>query len=250
MNEEEFLLKWNNHQNNFIDVFRELLRNDSFVDVTLVCSGQPISGHKVVLAACSPLLHRILHDNPCKHPVIILSDVRSKDMRAVMRFIYQGEVSVSQSELASFLRTADNLQIKGLAEDREKDDKKRKLNSKEDENTDSKRATSSAKRQKNNIINTFSTNYSGNVSTNYNSKSQKDSHSSSSHKKHIHVIESSNSSTSSSPLVPTKSLNIPNNSVKCDLETQLNFSIRNNDKGIKEEVTEKLVSIINLFKFI
>ena len=128
MKEEEFLLKWNNHQSNFIDVFRELLCNDSFVDVTLVCGGQPISGHKVVLAACSPLLHRILHENPCKHPVIILSDVKARDMKSIMRFIYQGEVSVSQSELASFLRTADNLQIKGLAEDKHcfKEEKKRK----------------------------------------------------------------------------------------------------------------------------
>ncbi|XP_045591107.1 broad-complex core protein isoforms 1/2/3/4/5 isoform X1 [Procambarus clarkii] len=128
MSEEEFLLKWNNHQSNFVDVFNELLRDESFVDVTLVCGGEAVPGHKMVLAACSPLLHRILRDNPCKHPLVILGDVPARDMRAMMKFIYQGEVSVSQSELASFLKTADNLQIKGLAEDKEKEkeDKKRK----------------------------------------------------------------------------------------------------------------------------
>ncbi|MCL4136029.1 UNVERIFIED_CONTAM: hypothetical protein GTU68_010884 [Idotea baltica] len=125
-NEEEFLLKWNNHQSNLIGVFKEWLRDESFVDVTLVCGGEAVSGHKVVLAACSPLLNRILHDNPCRHPVVILNNVCSGDMKALLKFIYQGEVSVSQSELASFLRTADNLQIKGLAEDKEKDDRKRK----------------------------------------------------------------------------------------------------------------------------
>lgn len=129
MNEEEFLLKWNNHQTNFIDVFNELLQDESFVDVTLVCGGEAVPGHKMVLAACSPLLHRILRDNPCRHPLVILGDVPAGDMRAIMHFIYQGEVSVSQSELASFLKTADNLQIKGLAENREssgREERKRK----------------------------------------------------------------------------------------------------------------------------
>ncbi|CAL4082547.1 unnamed protein product, partial [Meganyctiphanes norvegica] len=118
MSEEEFLLKWNNHQSNFVDVFSDLLRDEAFVDVTLICSGEAVPGHKMVLSACSPLLQRILRENPCKHPVIILNDVPALDMRAMMTFIYQGEVSVSQSELAGFLKTADNLQIKGLAEDK------------------------------------------------------------------------------------------------------------------------------------
>lgn len=132
MNEEEFLLKWNNHQTNFVDVFNDLLRDESFVDVTLVCGGEAVPGHKMVLAACSPLLHRILRDNPCKHPLVILGDVPARDMRAMIKFIYQGEVSVSQSELASFLKTADNLQIKGLAEDKEKEKEDRKRKDKED----------------------------------------------------------------------------------------------------------------------
>ncbi|XP_063594793.1 protein tramtrack, beta isoform-like isoform X1 [Penaeus indicus] len=136
MSEEEFLLKWNNHQTNFVDVFNELLRDESFVDVTLVCGGEAVPGHKMVLAACSPLLHRILRDNPCKHPLVILSDVPARDMRAMMKFIYQGEVSVSQTELASFLKTADNLQIKGLAEDKEKEKEERKRKDKDGDKTE------------------------------------------------------------------------------------------------------------------
>ncbi|XP_071541598.1 uncharacterized protein [Panulirus ornatus] len=136
MSEEEFLLKWNNHQSNFVDVFNELLRDESFVDVTLVCGGEAVPGHKMVLAACSPLLHRILRDNPCKHPLVILGDVSARDMRAMMKFIYQGEVSVSQSELASFLKTADNLQIKGLAEDKEKEKEEKKRKDKDSDRLD------------------------------------------------------------------------------------------------------------------
>ncbi|XP_042881923.1 longitudinals lacking protein, isoforms A/B/D/L-like isoform X2 [Penaeus japonicus] len=145
MSEEEFLLKWNNHQTNFVDVFNELLRDESFVDVTLVCGGEAVPGHKMVLAACSPLLHRILRDNPCKHPLVILSDVPARDMRAMMKFIYQGEVSVSQTELASFLKTADNLQIKGLAEDKEKEKEERK---RKDKDSDKPEGRVSNKRQR------------------------------------------------------------------------------------------------------
>ena len=44
MSEEEFLLKWNNHQSNFVDVFSDLLRDEAFVDVTLVCGGEAVPG--------------------------------------------------------------------------------------------------------------------------------------------------------------------------------------------------------------
>ena len=37
-----------------------------------------------------------------------------------MRFIYQGEVNVHQENLARFLKTAEMLKIRGLAEDSEK----------------------------------------------------------------------------------------------------------------------------------
>ncbi|XP_076057816.1 uncharacterized protein LOC143035073 isoform X2 [Oratosquilla oratoria] len=147
MNEEEFLLKWNNHQTNFVDVFRELLGQSSFIDVSLVCGGEVFPAHKVILAACSPLLHNLFKENPCQHPVVILNDVPARDMKAMMKFIYQGEVSVSQTELASFLKTADNLQIKGLAEDREKD-REREERKRKEKDSDAKSEGRVNKRQR------------------------------------------------------------------------------------------------------
>ena len=38
----------------------------------------------------------------------------------LLRFIYQGEVNVQQENLARFLKTAEMLKIRGLAEDSEK----------------------------------------------------------------------------------------------------------------------------------
>merc|ERR1711887_17002 len=52
-----------------------------------------------------------------KHPIIILKDVSFLHMSAILEFMYNGEVSVTQEELPAFLKTAEKLEIKGLAED-------------------------------------------------------------------------------------------------------------------------------------
>ena len=58
----------------------------------------------------------IFQANPCKHPIVILRDVKEADMRALLRFIYHGEVQLEESRLADFLKTADTLQIQGLSD--------------------------------------------------------------------------------------------------------------------------------------
>ncbi|KAK3878558.1 hypothetical protein Pcinc_016817 [Petrolisthes cinctipes] len=124
MNQDQFLLKWNNHQNNFVEVFSYLRTQDAFVDVTLACDGKSFSAHRVVLSACSPYFQTLFQTNPCKHPIVFLKDVKGQELEALLEFIYKGEVSVSQSELASLISTAENLKIKGLAEpDRPTDNK-------------------------------------------------------------------------------------------------------------------------------
>jgi hypothetical protein len=45
---------------------------------------------------------------------VILKDVCHKDLVAILQFMYRGEVNVRQEELATFLKTAEMLQIKGL----------------------------------------------------------------------------------------------------------------------------------------
>ena len=48
---------------------------------------------------------------------MILKDVGHKELVAILQFMYQGEVNVRQEELATFLKTAEMLQIKGLTGD-------------------------------------------------------------------------------------------------------------------------------------
>lgn len=54
-------------------------------------------------------------ENPCQHPVVILKDINYEDIEAVLCFVYQGTVYISKSRMDSFLKTAESLQIKGLA---------------------------------------------------------------------------------------------------------------------------------------
>lgn len=56
----------------------------------------------------------IFQDNPCQHPVIIFRNVKFEDLEALVSFMYKGEVNVEQDALASFLSTAELLEVKGL----------------------------------------------------------------------------------------------------------------------------------------
>lgn len=52
--QQQFCLRWNNHQNTLISVFDSLLESGSLVDCALAAEGQCMNAHKVVLSACSP----------------------------------------------------------------------------------------------------------------------------------------------------------------------------------------------------
>lgn len=52
--DQQFCLRWNNHQSTLISVFDTLLENGTLVDCTLAAEGKFLKAHKVVLSACSP----------------------------------------------------------------------------------------------------------------------------------------------------------------------------------------------------
>jgi len=118
--QQQFCLKWNNYQSNMSEVFQSMLVNENLVDVTLACEGASLKAHKMVLAACSPYFQSLFVTNPCKHPIVILKDVRFIDLKAIIDFMYRGEVNVSQDQLPALLKTAETLKVKGLAEVTEK----------------------------------------------------------------------------------------------------------------------------------
>lgn len=55
---------------------------------------------QVVLSACSSYFQKLLLENPCKHPTIIMpQDVCYEDLKFIIDFVYKGEIDVSQAEL-------------------------------------------------------------------------------------------------------------------------------------------------------
>ncbi|XP_015929956.3 protein bric-a-brac 1 [Parasteatoda tepidariorum] len=113
---QQFCLKWNNHMNNMMDVFKSLLSTETMVDVTLACDGLSLKAHKMVLSACSPFFQSLFSENPCQHPIVILKDMKYTELKAIIEFMYHGEVNVAQDQLSALMKTAETLRVKGLAE--------------------------------------------------------------------------------------------------------------------------------------
>lgn len=113
---QQFCLKWNNHTANMVKTFGDMLSVESFTDVTLACDGLMIKAHKIVLSACSNYFRELFIATPCKHPIVVLKDMKIDDLRAIIDFMYRGEVNVSQNQLGNLLKTAEVLRVKGLTE--------------------------------------------------------------------------------------------------------------------------------------
>lgn len=94
--DQHFCLRWNNHASNFTEVMERLLQQDALTDVTLACEGQIFKAHQTVLSACSPYFENVLVKNTHPHPIIFMKDIKSSEMKALLNFMYRGEVNVSQ----------------------------------------------------------------------------------------------------------------------------------------------------------
>ncbi|XP_068892664.1 longitudinals lacking protein, isoforms H/M/V isoform X18 [Tenebrio molitor] len=116
--DQQFCLRWNNHQSTLVAVFDTLLENGTLVDCTLAAEGKCLNAHKVVLSACSPFFEALLSRHYDKHPILILKDVKFQELKAMMDYMYRGEVNISQDQLGALLKAAESLQIKGLSDNR------------------------------------------------------------------------------------------------------------------------------------
>lgn len=115
-NEDLYELQWNNHAKilkGSFDIFRT---DNELIDVTLSCEGKKLKAHKIVLSACSLYFLDLFRENPCKHPIVIMRDIKYQAMVDILNFMYNGEVNIATDDLQTFLKTAEYLQVKGLTE--------------------------------------------------------------------------------------------------------------------------------------
>ena len=119
---DKLLLQWNDFKENITSSFRELRGDREFTDVTLACEdGSQIEAHKVVLVSTSPFFMELLKRNRHPHPLLYMRGLRSEDLMAILDFLYQGEANVCQENLDSFLALAEELKLKGLTGNTEKE---------------------------------------------------------------------------------------------------------------------------------
>jgi hypothetical protein len=114
---QQYCLRWNNHRSNLLTVFEQLLQTEAFTDVTLAVGGTSIKCHKMVLAACSSYFQSLFLENACPHPIVVFKDIQYAEIRAILEYMYRGEVNVAQEQLPSLLKVAEALRVKGLFED-------------------------------------------------------------------------------------------------------------------------------------
>ncbi len=55
--------------------------------------------------------------------MVVIKDVKFVDLKALVDFMYYGEVSVEHDRLNSLLRTAESLKVKGLADSKKKEER-------------------------------------------------------------------------------------------------------------------------------
>lgn len=111
---QTYCLRWNNHQTNLVQILHALHEVGSYVDCTLVVDDEQFKAHRVVLAANSPYFQAILQDVPQDQCSIILPGVKGFEIAALLQYMYTGETTVTKSQEPEILRTAKELQVKGL----------------------------------------------------------------------------------------------------------------------------------------
>ncbi|KAK8732777.1 hypothetical protein OTU49_006919, partial [Cherax quadricarinatus] len=110
-------LRWNNHEATFCHILHRLRSRPRYADATLACEGRLFMVHRLVLATCSDFFDEIFQQTPSDttRAVIVLNEARAQDVECLLDYMYCGQVNVRQANLASLLKTAECLKIKGLA---------------------------------------------------------------------------------------------------------------------------------------
>ena len=114
MSGEKFALRWNDFESNICQAFKSLREERELCDVTLACEDDhEVEAHRVILASCSPFFAKIFKRYKDK-PLLYLKGVSSQHLQSLLNFMYLGQVSIAQDDLASFLSAAEDLEVSGL----------------------------------------------------------------------------------------------------------------------------------------
>ena len=114
---EKLYFMFHGFQDNINNAFSSLRKNHEFTDVTLACEyGNQVEAHTVILAASSPFFQKLLNRNRHVHPLIYMRWMKFQNLEAIVDLLYYGEVNIHKDNLDTFLKIAEELELKGFNE--------------------------------------------------------------------------------------------------------------------------------------
>ena len=116
INEELLCVSWKDFRQNFEESLRDQVGDENISDVTLASEdGHQFPAQKAVLAASSQFLAEILKNDPALD-LVFIGGVTSEVIKALLDFIYVGEVKMVEGCLQQFLAMLSELKLKGISE--------------------------------------------------------------------------------------------------------------------------------------
>ncbi|XP_042858341.1 uncharacterized protein LOC122244484 isoform X2 [Penaeus japonicus] len=108
-------VQWNAHYSALLQLLKSARREDWYCDATILCNGKYYSVHKFVLAACSDYFEEMFNRIKGRHPMVVMTDMKTARLEALLSYMYEGEVDIMQEDLAGFMETAEAWKVKGLS---------------------------------------------------------------------------------------------------------------------------------------
>ncbi|XP_043190596.1 F-box/WD repeat-containing protein 7-like [Amphibalanus amphitrite] len=115
-------VRWSDYSSSVSTSFFQFWQDGLFTDVTVaVPGGAPVSAHRVVLAARSAELRRLLaHASAGQQPgqpLLLLRGVSADQLRLLLQLLYTGSVQADQHQLHDLLELCRELGVQGLNSD-------------------------------------------------------------------------------------------------------------------------------------
>ena len=118
---ESYQLSNDSYVEHLIDAMQDMFNGSDFTDLTLVCDDvEMVKTHKAILSACSPVFKKMLQyskDSP--ETMIFLKGYKKEDLKALLQFIFTGEVVVNQTRADKVLKIAEEFKFKGVNVDQQ-----------------------------------------------------------------------------------------------------------------------------------
>ena len=111
-------LKFPSHIGHLSESIDDSLLFNLFTDVTLVSDDNKYyRAHKIVLISCSSVLGKIFESDKDKDQEIFIyfPEVPHQNLKAMLDFMFLGQVSVAQENVEEFMQIMRNLEMKGIS---------------------------------------------------------------------------------------------------------------------------------------